>query len=136
MRRRSSGGSTLAMSWPSTTMRPLLASIIRLIMRRVVVLPQPDGPTRDGFIALRHLEVEAVDGRGATGEALGDGFEADQLLPLSSLPDPKWSPVWQRSALGVNGPRHAGGATMSTHQPNHTGMTAARHPGRIVARCP
>jgi len=31
---------------------------------------------------------------------------------------------------------HAGGATMSTHQPNHTGMTTVRHPGRIVARFP
>jgi hypothetical protein len=46
MRRRRSGGSTVATSRPSTTIRPLVASIIRLIMRRVVVLPQPDGPTR------------------------------------------------------------------------------------------
>lgn len=34
------------MSSPSTRMVPLLGSIMRLIMRSVVVLPQPEGPTR------------------------------------------------------------------------------------------
>ncbi len=33
------------MSWPSSRIRPLVASISRLIMRSVVVLPQPLGPT-------------------------------------------------------------------------------------------
>ena len=33
------------MSWPSSRTRPLVGSIIRLIMRSVVVLPQPLGPT-------------------------------------------------------------------------------------------
>lgn len=34
------------MSAPSIRMVPSLGSIIRLIIRRVVVFPQPDGPTR------------------------------------------------------------------------------------------
>ena len=34
------------MSLPSRRIVPSLGSTIRLIMRRVVVLPQPDGPTR------------------------------------------------------------------------------------------
>ncbi len=34
------------MSWPSRRMLPSLGSTIRLIIRRVVVLPQPEGPTR------------------------------------------------------------------------------------------
>src|SRR5947208_16648069 len=34
------------MSFPATTIVPDVGSISRLIMRRVVVLPHPDGPTR------------------------------------------------------------------------------------------
>ena len=33
------------MSRPATTMRPLVRSMRRLIIRSVVVLPQPEGPT-------------------------------------------------------------------------------------------
>ena len=43
--RRSSTGSTRLVSRPSTRMRPDVGSISRLIMRMVVVLPQPEGPT-------------------------------------------------------------------------------------------
>ena len=46
MPRRSSAGGTVAVSRSSSQMRPLVGSIIRLIIRRLVVLPQPDGPTR------------------------------------------------------------------------------------------
>src|SRR5947209_3183219 len=46
MRRRSSAGSVPRVSTPSTRIRPLSGSRRRLIMRRVVVLPQPDGPMR------------------------------------------------------------------------------------------
>jgi len=35
----------LWMSVPSSRMRPDVGSIIRLIMRNVVVLPHPEGPT-------------------------------------------------------------------------------------------
>src|ERR1700722_127034 len=46
MPRRSVDGFDSWMSWPSSRIRPLLGSIRRLIMRRVVVFPQPLGPTR------------------------------------------------------------------------------------------
>src|SRR5882724_11504280 len=45
MRRRNSTASTRITSSPSTTIVPDEGSISRLIMRRIVVLPQPDGPT-------------------------------------------------------------------------------------------
>ncbi len=44
--RRSVLTGCLVMSAPSREIVPSLGSIIRLIMRRVVVLPQPEGPTR------------------------------------------------------------------------------------------
>ena len=37
-------------SSPSTKMRPLVGSISRLIIRSVVVLPQPEGPIRAAVI--------------------------------------------------------------------------------------
>src|SRR2546423_1986300 len=45
MRRRSSTASTRSTSSPSTRIRPDDGSMSRLIMRRIVVLPHPDGPT-------------------------------------------------------------------------------------------
>ena len=45
MPRRSSTASMLSTSRPSMKIGPPVGSIRRLIMRRVVVLPQPDGPT-------------------------------------------------------------------------------------------
>ena len=45
MPRRNSPGSRSAVFTPSISMRPPVGSIIRLIIRSVVVLPQPDGPT-------------------------------------------------------------------------------------------
>src|SRR5215218_3339373 len=43
---RSWTGSTLVTSLPSTVSVPEVGSIIRLIIRIEVVLPQPDGPTK------------------------------------------------------------------------------------------
>ena len=45
MPRRSRTGSTVATLAPSTVKVPDVGSIIRLIIRMEVVLPQPDGPT-------------------------------------------------------------------------------------------
>ncbi len=45
MPRRSLTGSTLVTSSPLTVSVPEVGSIIRLIIRIEVVLPQPDGPT-------------------------------------------------------------------------------------------
>jgi hypothetical protein len=48
------------------------------------------GADQDREVTLGHLEGDVVDGRGAIGEALGDGFEADQLPPpVVWAPDPK-----------------------------------------------
>lgn len=44
IRRRSWSGSARVTSSPSRKTRPVVGSISRLIRRRVVVLPQPDGP--------------------------------------------------------------------------------------------
>ena len=46
MPRRSVATGVSVTSLPSISMRPEVGSISRLIMRRVVVLPQPDGPMR------------------------------------------------------------------------------------------
>src|SRR6266568_8403304 len=46
MPRRKMTGSWLSTSVPPTKICPALGSISRLIIRIVVVLPQPDGPTR------------------------------------------------------------------------------------------
>src|SRR6185369_11423093 len=46
MPRRNLTGSTLVTSLPSTVSVPDVGSIIRLIIRIDVVLPQPDGPTK------------------------------------------------------------------------------------------
>src|SRR5664279_4021954 len=58
MLRRSSAGAAIEWSRSSIQMRPLVGSIMRLIMRRLVVLPQPEGPTKtvilpDGAVRLR-----------------------------------------------------------------------------------
>ena len=63
MPRRSLAGETLAVSRSSSQMRARRGgSIIRLIMRRTVVLPQPDGPTKHGDLAGRRHQAELVDG--------------------------------------------------------------------------
>ena len=46
MPRRSSATSIEAVSRPSTEIVPDVGVIMRLTMRKVVVLPQPEGPTR------------------------------------------------------------------------------------------
>src|SRR5450755_1271037 len=58
MPRRSSVGEVVEWSRSSIQIRPLVGSIMRLIMRRLVVLPQPEGPTKtvilpDGAVRLR-----------------------------------------------------------------------------------
>ncbi len=46
MRRRSWSASTSVTSSPSKMIRPPVGSIMRLMSRRVVLFPHPDGPTR------------------------------------------------------------------------------------------
>ena len=58
---RSNGGS-LVTSWPSSRTRPLVGSSKPAIMRSVVVLPDPDGPSIEKNSPSTHVEVDAVDG--------------------------------------------------------------------------
>ena len=44
-----------------------MGSIIRLIIRIDVVLPQPDGPTNTVSVPCGHLEGQVVDRDGAVG---------------------------------------------------------------------
>ena len=48
---------------PSHRMRPLVGSSIRLTIRSVVVLPQPDGPTITVILPDGTMQVE-IDDRG------------------------------------------------------------------------
>src|SRR5215217_3971113 len=105
MRRRSSGGSTPATSRPSTVMVPLVASIMRLTIRRVVVLPQPDGPTRTvrspSGTSKETLSTAVVP----SGKRLVTDSKLINCRPRSSGSRPESGRVvWQRSTLGVNGP--------------------------------
>src|SRR5215213_9363851 len=105
MRRRSSGGSTPATSRPSTVMVPLVASIMRLIIRRVVVLPQPDGPTRTvrspSGTSKETLSTAVVP----SGKRLVTDSKLINCRPWSSGFRPESGRVvWQRSTRGVNGP--------------------------------
>ena len=78
MRRRSSCAGTVVTSSPATVIRPDVGSTSRLIIFRVVVLPQPDGPTRTDDLALADVQGEARHGgRRRTGIDLGDPLEAD-----------------------------------------------------------
>ena len=56
---------------------PAVGSISRLIIRSVVVLPQPDGPTSTHTSPSGTSSDELVDRDVAVGEPLGDGVEAD-----------------------------------------------------------
>src|SRR5512132_3707110 len=125
MRRRSWGGSTLAMSWPSTTMRPLEASIIRLIMRRVVVLPQPDGPTRTVRSPSGTSRARSSTAVVPSGKRLVTDSKLINCRPRSSgLMTRKWSRSVATFHARCQRSEHTpAGATMSTSEPNHTGPT-------------
>ena len=71
MPRRSSVTSRVAASTPSSRIRPDVGSISRLTILSVVVLPQPDGPTRTqilpaGIVRLRSLTAPGVPPFGAS----------------------------------------------------------------------
>ena len=88
MPRRSRFESIVAVSWSSSHMRPDVGSIIRLIIRKLVVLPQPDGPTKTGDLTGLGHQVETVDGDGAVGIALGHRLETDHEHHSTSSGDP------------------------------------------------
>ena len=70
-------GSTLVTSLPSTVSVPDVGSIIRLIIRIEVVLPQPDGPTNTVSVPSGTSQRQVVDGDGAVRVLLGDVREGD-----------------------------------------------------------
>ena len=68
---------TVAVSRSSSQIRPQVGSIIRLIIRRQVVLPQPDGPTNTVIWPDGASQIEIVDGDRAVRIPLGDRLEPD-----------------------------------------------------------
>src|SRR5215213_6925269 len=86
-------------------MVPLVASIMRLIIRRVVVLPQPDGPTRTvrspSGTSKETLSTAVVP----SGKRLVTDSKLINCRPRSSGFRPESGRVvWQPSTRGVNGP--------------------------------
>ena len=67
MRRRSSTAGRLATSSPPIVMRPLVGSISRLTIFMLVVLPQPDGPTRTQISPAGTVSVRLSTAGGASG---------------------------------------------------------------------
>ena len=58
------------MSWPSTVIVPQVGSIIRLIIRSDVVLPQPDGPTNTVILPVGTLRVSSSTATVPSGNCL------------------------------------------------------------------
>ena len=72
------------MSLSSSQMRPEVGSIIRLIIRSDVVLPQPDGPTNTVIWPDGAIQGQLVDGDGAVGILLGHRLEPDHPVATST----------------------------------------------------
>ena len=63
-------------SWPPMRIRPPSGCSSPASMRRVVVLPQPEGPSSVTSVPASIVEVDALD-CDERAEGLADGFEAD-----------------------------------------------------------
>ena len=61
--------------WPSRTMSPSVGNSWPPIIRSVVVLPQPDGPSSDDVLAVVDVQVDVVDGGDVAGEDAVDVLE-------------------------------------------------------------
>ena len=81
-----------ASSRPPTRISPEVGSISRLIIRIVVVLPQPDGPTSTSGLALGDVERQIADGRrGRVREPLRDIANGDHRAGHGGPPqDGRW----------------------------------------------
>ena len=64
MPRRSSVTSRVAASTPSMRIRPLVGSMSRLTILRLVVLPQPDGPTSTQILPAGTLNERSLTAPG------------------------------------------------------------------------
>ncbi|WP_345147165.1 hypothetical protein [Nonomuraea rubra] len=82
--------------WPPMTMSPEVGSIRRLIMRMVVVLPQPDGPSRTTISpAGMFRSSSCTAGSPPPGKRLGDLPQLDRhaaggLVSHGRPPYPAW----------------------------------------------
>src|SRR5215207_550607 len=94
MPRRRSAASTDMMSRPSTEITPPLGSIIRLIIRSEVVLPQPDGPTNTVILPASTVRSSASTATVPSGKRLvtprnsiirGTSVFTDDPLPVAAL---------------------------------------------------
>ena len=70
---------------PSQVMRPAVGSSIRLTIRSVVVLPQPEGPTITVIWSEGDSQREVDDCRRAIPECLADRLELNHALKLQSV---------------------------------------------------
>ena len=84
MPRRSSAAEKPAVSWSSSQIRPEVGSIIRLIIRSDVVLPQPDGPTNTVIWPDGATTSQLVHGDGAVRVLLGNRLEPDHPVATST----------------------------------------------------
>ncbi len=64
---------------------PAVGSTSRLIIRRVVVLPQPDGPDQHADLPARHLEVQRVHRDRPVGVPLRHAVEHDHRVAVARV---------------------------------------------------
>ena len=105
MSRRRSVTERLRMSSPPMVIVPAVGSMSRLIMRRVVVLPHPEGPIRITIEPPATAEVEWFDGRPiAAVERLRDAGE-DDGAPVGHGRPPDASRVRSTGSSAADPPR-------------------------------
>lgn len=98
-------------SWPPTVITPSVGSIMRLTMRRVVVFPQPEGPTKTATLpsgTSRLRSSTAVVPSGKRLLTLSNVIkESPALLPMSrgTLHLPRRPFTWPRIHTGLSGCR-------------------------------
>src|SRR3954447_22020868 len=85
---RSFTGSTPATSLPSTVSTPDVGSIIRLIIRIEVVLPQPEGPTNTASVPSGTSSVRSSTATVPSGYLLVTPSKLITLSPPQSLVEP------------------------------------------------
>jgi len=94
---------------PPMSISPWVGSSWPAIMRRIVVLPQPDGPRKAAICGIRNLQVDAVDNRGDAVIALDDPCQFDAFHSRSayrfSFPSGPLGPLARRFWIRAMVPR-------------------------------
>src|SRR6187401_444558 len=83
MPRRSSASFIRPVSWPSSVIVPLVGSIIRLTMRRLVVFPQPEGPTSTVILPVGAVSVSSSTATVPSGYCLVTASNRIMRWPLT-----------------------------------------------------